>query len=73
MTDENAKNFYKDQYFDGLNTRLASIEESLNEAKKDLADIKGKVVYMYGFAAAIGLVASFFIDWVRTSMTGITH
>ena len=66
MDNDQLPDFYKDKYFDGL-------AEDIRSMKKDISDIKSKVVYMYGFAAAIGIVFSFAIDWIRTSLFPGAH
>lgn len=58
-----AEEFYQQQYFDQLSRQIADLQ-------KDVKDIKSKVMYMYGFAAAIGIFASAIIDWVRTHFVG---
>jgi hypothetical protein len=73
MADDQAKDFFKDQYFTSLREDIADIKETQKEQAKDIADIKSKVIYMYGFAAAVGIFASIFIDWFRTSVFGISH
>lgn len=52
---------FETKFFTDLTNRLDSMEKKLD-------DIQSKVIYMYGFAAAIGFFASFIIDWIRTAM-----
>jgi hypothetical protein len=53
---------FQEKFFIDLGERLGKIEGKLD-------DIQGKVIYMYGFAAAIGLLGSFLIDWVKGALT----
>jgi len=62
--------FYQKQYFDQLSGQLTELRSTMADMEVKIDDIKSKVIYMYGFAAAIGLGASFVIDWVRTQVTG---
>ncbi len=65
--------FYQRQYFDQLTKQVADLSDDLNAMRKDVSDIKSKVIYMYGFAAGVGIVASIIIDWIRTHMLGVAH
>lgn len=62
--------FYQQQYFDQLTQRFDSLEDKIDTVNKKVDDIQSKVVYMYGFAAGIGIFASFIIDWFRTHFMG---
>lgn len=62
--------FYRDRYFQQLTDSVESLREELSALRQDVSDIKSKVVYMYGFAAALGIIASFAIDYIRSQFTG---
>lgn len=68
MADDQRQDFYKDRYFQALDERLDRIESAQAGIQSDVSDIKGKVIYMYGFAAALGIVASLVIDYIRTNI-----
>lgn len=65
--------FFKGQYFAQLGQSIADIKEAQDNMQKDISDIKGKIIYMYGFATAIGLVGSFLIDYARTTIFNVPH
>lgn len=65
--------FYQDKYFGQLTAQIKDLKEAIEGVQKDVSDLKSKIVYMYGFAAGIGLVSSFFIDWVRTNIFNVPH
>jgi len=58
MDPENGK-FYRDQFFKQLDDRLSTIEDKLDK-------LNTHMVYVYGFAAGVGLVASFIITWLKS-------
>lgn len=62
--------FYQRQYFDQLTLQIGVLQQDLKQVREDVSDIKSKVVYMYGFAAGIGIFASIIIDWFRTKFFG---
>lgn len=60
MTDDNKQgDFYREQFFEELSKKLTRMEQ-------DISDIKSKVIYMYGFAAGIGLIAALVVEWVKS-------
>ena len=54
--------FYKKEYFEQL--RLDMLE-----MKKDIKELNRKMTYIYGFAAAIGVVSSFIIQWIKSKIS----
>lgn len=62
--------FYQKQYFDQLTEQISELQGEVKAVREDVSDIKSKVVYMYGFAAGIGIFASVVIDWFRTQLFG---
>lgn len=60
--------FYKDKAWELLMNEIGDIKKSQKEQAKDLSDIKSKVNYMYGFAAAIGGFSAIIIEWVRSKL-----
>ena len=62
--------FYKDRYFEQLSKQIADLQENVANLETKIDDIKSKVVYMYGFAAAIGLGGSLAINWIRSHIMG---
>lgn len=65
-----AEKDYQDRYLDGLQKQLEDLKDAILTLQEDVTDIKSKVVYMYGFAAGVGIIASFAIDWLRTTFMG---
>jgi hypothetical protein len=61
--------FFKDRYFKALSDQLEDLKDSITDLKREVADIKSKVVYMYGFAAALGFVASFAWKFIESLFT----
>ncbi len=66
-------NFYQKQSFDQLSEQNAALQKELSAIRSDVSDIKAKIIYMYGFAAGVGIFASLIIDWFRTHIMGDTH
>ena len=50
--------FYKKEFFDQITRDMA-------ELKAEMRELNRKMSYIYGFAAAIGVVSSFLIQWIR--------
>ena len=61
-------NPYESRFFDALNKRFDTLEANQEQMKENIQDIKDKVVYMYGFAAAVGLFGSFIVDFIRVKI-----
>ena len=53
--------FYKKEFFDGLARDMA-------ELKADMKELNRKMSYIYGFSAAIGVVSSFLVQWIRNKI-----
>lgn len=69
--DESKNNeFYRSKAWDLLLIEIREIKSAQTAQSKDIADIKSKVNYMYGFAAAIGISASLVVEWVRGKLGG---
>lgn len=64
------ENFYQNKYFDQLSDQITDLKSSMTAMEDKIDAIQTKVIYMYGFAAAIGLVFSFVIDWARVHIFG---
>lgn len=60
---------FEKQYFEQLTKQITDLQGTIVTLTKKVDDIQAKVIYMYGFAAAIGFVASFVIEWVRSAFT----
>ncbi len=57
-------NFYKDKYFDTLDTRLDALQSSIEELRKEIEKISSKVTWIYAWAAGVGTVAAFVINLI---------
>lgn len=53
-----SEDFFQKQYFDQLTLQLQQVQ-------KDVSEVKAKVNYMYGFAAAVGFIASFIFNYIK--------
>lgn len=58
-------NFYQDKYFDALSKQISNLQADLGDLHKEISEIKNKVTYMYGFAAALGVAASLLINYLK--------
>lgn len=67
MTDDQ---FYQKQYFDTLSKQIADLQGSVVGLEDKIDDIKSKVIYMYGFAAAVGLAGSYLWSVISTKIFG---
>lgn len=61
-------NPYEQRFFDAMSRRFDTLEENQEQMKESIQEIKEKVVYMYGFAAAVGLFGSFIVDFIRVKI-----
>lgn len=67
MPDEqNGNGFYKEQAWGMVLNEISDLKKMSQSQAKDLADIKAKINYIYGFAAAIGVFTTVIIEWVRS-------
>ena len=66
---EQQDHFYRGQVFGMLETRLDRMEKDEKEAHEKMQasidDIRSKINWIYGFAAAVGLASGFLIDWIK--------
>ena len=53
--------FYKKEFFDQITRDMA-------ELKAEMKELNRKMSYIYGFAAAIGVVSSFIFQWIRNKI-----
>ncbi len=59
MTEETKQDFYRERFFIDLSERLDRMEQNIEA-------IKTKVIYMYGFAAAVGIMTTILVEWVKS-------
>ncbi len=65
---EQSNGFYKEKFFDEMSARFDRLEVKMDEQSKDIADLKAKLSYIFGWAAAAGAVAGFIFEWLRTKL-----
>jgi len=63
---EHTDNFYKDKAWELLQSDIRDIKSMQTAQAKDLQDIKSKINYIYGFAAAVSVVGSVAISYLRS-------
>ena len=61
-------NFYKNKYFEELTTKIDSLTDKVMDLHTDLDGLRGKMKYIYGFAAGVGLFSSLVITWIRSKL-----
>ena len=66
MEHEHTDNFYKDKAWELLQNDISDIKKIQQVQAADLQEIKARIGYVYGFAAAVGVFFSFIVEWVRT-------
>ena len=54
--------FYRKEYFDQISRDIADL-------KADMKKLNQKMSYIFGFAAAIGVVSSFLIQWIKSKLS----
>jgi len=75
MTDK--PNFYRDEVFRQLTRQIEDLHQAfekhlesedsrMEKIQQDLTYIRNKVLYMYGFAAGVGIVSSFIVSWFKS-------
>lgn len=67
MTDSN-NGFYKEKFFDEMSARFDRLEVKMDEQSKDIADLKARLSYIFGWAAAAGAVAGIAFNWVKNKI-----
>lgn len=58
--------FYRQRFFEDLQRSIADTNAKIVSMQKDVTDIKAKIAYIYGFAAAIGLLTSLIGGWIKS-------
>ena len=65
---EQGNGFYKEKFFDEMSARFDRLEVKMDEQSKDIADLKAKLSYIFGWAAAAGAVAGILFDWLKSKI-----
>lgn len=55
----------EEQVFKLLTEQLNRMETKIDEQNDKISSIEGKIKYVYGFAAGIGIFMSIIIAWVK--------
>lgn len=58
---------FEERYFEQLTSQIGLLRGEIGALNKKVDDIQSKVIYMYGFAAAMGLLLSLVIEWIRSN------
>ena len=64
MEIEHTDNFYKDKAWELLQNDIREIKKTQEAQGADLQEIKARIGYVYGFAAAIGVFLSVIVEWI---------
>ena len=56
---------FQERYFDEIKEDLRGLQKQVACLQNDMNEIKGRFRYLYGFAAGLGLIASFVIQWAK--------
>ena len=71
-TNNELDQFYRGQVFGMIETRLDRIEKDSKEAHEKLSvqigELRGQMRYVFGFAAAVGMGATFIWDWIKSKL-----
>ena len=69
MEHEHTDTFYKDKAWELLQNDIRDIKNTQISQAADLVEIKSRLGYVYGFAAAIGVAASLIFQYVKNWIT----
>lgn len=65
---EQNNGFYKEKFFDEMTARFDRLEAKMDEQGKEIAELKARLSYIFGWAAAAGAVAGIAFDWLKTKL-----
>lgn len=70
---EQEDQFYRDQMFRGIFSRLDAQDTKLDKIADQMSDIQGNIKWVYGWAAGVGVIGSSIIEYIKSKLTSNPH